>query len=136
MIDAKTQRERAWLSPQAIAQELGVTRETVLNWLSKGDLKGYRFAGLWRVSPGDYRSFLDQHCNRRDLTPEEQRCYEFLKSKSPWPVQAGGGYIPDLLAHQLDPNDLYRLMGMGLVKAVWVKDLTIQLITLEADQSG
>lgn len=134
MIEATTQRG-SWLSPQAIAIELDVTRETVINWLSKGDLKGYKFAGLWRIEPGDYRTFLDEHCNRRDLTPGEQRCYDFLKSRSPWRITAAD-YIPMLLSHQLDPNDLHKLLGMCLVKAIWMGDLTVQLVTLEADQGS
>jgi hypothetical protein len=136
MIESSVVQKESWLSPQAIAKKLDITPETVINWLKDGDLKGYKFAGLWRVEPGDYRKFLDEHCNRRNLTPGEQRCYDFIKSRYPWPVEAGGSYIPYLLAHQIDPNDLYRLIGLGLVKANWIGDLTIQLVTLEADQSG
>src|SRR5258708_34422370 len=135
MIESSVVQQASWLSPQAIAKKLDITPETVINWLKDGDLRGYKFAGLWRIEPGDYRTFLDQHCNRRDLTDEEQRSYEFLQQMSPWTIRAGE-YIPVMRARQLDVNNLYKLMGMGLVKAVWLKDMTIQLVTLEADQSG
>lgn len=134
MIEADTRRD-SMLSPQDIAQELNVSPETVHNWLIKKRLKGYKFAGVWRVKPGDYRAFLDQHCNRLDLSPEEQRCYAFLQSMSPWTIRAGE-YIPVMLAHQLNPNLLYKLISIGVVRAIWMGDTTIQLVTLEAGQGS
>ena len=37
------------LSPQQVAQRLGVTQRTVYNWLRSGKLRGKKFGGVWRV---------------------------------------------------------------------------------------
>jgi excisionase family DNA binding protein len=38
-----------WLSPEQVAERLGVTRRTVYTWLRMGHLKGSKIANTWRV---------------------------------------------------------------------------------------
>lgn len=46
------------LSTSTIAKQLGVTRQTVHNWITAGKLKALKVGGLWRVYPEDLEEFL------------------------------------------------------------------------------
>ena len=47
-----------YLSPKDIAQRLGVTQATVINYIKRGQLKGRKLGGQWRVRVEDYLKFI------------------------------------------------------------------------------
>lgn len=46
------------LSPSKIADKLGVTRQTVHNWIKSGKLPALKIGGVWRVYPEDLEDFI------------------------------------------------------------------------------
>lgn len=42
----------SFLTPDEVAKELRVTRQTVYMWLRSGRLAGKRFGGVWRIPSG------------------------------------------------------------------------------------
>jgi excisionase family DNA binding protein len=56
---------RGWLSPQEIADELGVDYSTVLRWIYAKQIKAYKFGVQWRVKRED----LDQWIEGRAHVP-------------------------------------------------------------------
>lgn len=46
------------LSPSKIADQLGVTRQSVHNWIKSGKLKALKIGGVWRVYPEDLEAFI------------------------------------------------------------------------------
>ena len=54
------------LSVRYITQRLGVHENTVLRWLQRGDLRGYRFGGRrsgWKVKESDLLRFVESRAN-------------------------------------------------------------------------
>jgi excisionase family DNA binding protein len=45
------------LSTSKVAAQLGVTRQTVHNWISAGKLKAVKVGGVWRVTQEDVIAF-------------------------------------------------------------------------------
>jgi excisionase family DNA binding protein len=48
-----------YLSPEEIAEKLGIVPATVREWLRKGELKGLKLGRLWRVKESDLQAFLE-----------------------------------------------------------------------------
>jgi excisionase family DNA binding protein len=48
-----------YLSPEEIAEALGIVPATVREWLKKGELKGMKLGRLWRVKESDLEAFLE-----------------------------------------------------------------------------
>jgi excisionase family DNA binding protein len=53
------------LSTSKIAKDLGVTRQTVHNWITAGKLKALKVGGLWRVYPEDLEEFLKRDTSKK-----------------------------------------------------------------------
>jgi excisionase family DNA binding protein len=49
-----------YLKVEQIADELGLSEETVLRWIRKKELKAYKLGKNYRVKREDYQEFLDQ----------------------------------------------------------------------------
>jgi excisionase family DNA binding protein len=49
-----------YLKVEQIANELGLSTETVLRWIRKKELKAYKLGKNYRVRREDYQEFLDQ----------------------------------------------------------------------------
>ena len=49
-----------YLKVEQIADELGLSEETVLRWIRKKELKAYKLGKNYRVRREDYQEFLDQ----------------------------------------------------------------------------
>jgi len=49
-----------YLRVEQIANELGLSAETVLRWIRKKELKAYKLGKKYRVRREDYQEFLDQ----------------------------------------------------------------------------
>lgn len=60
-----------YLTVEQIAQELGLSEETVLRWIRRRDLKAYRLGKTYRVTKKDYQEFLDQRYTGK-LDEEEE----------------------------------------------------------------
>lgn len=56
----------AVLTPEEIADELGVHRQTVAAWLRSGELKGSRHGRRWYVR----RSWLDEFMRPTNVGPD------------------------------------------------------------------
>jgi excisionase family DNA binding protein len=50
---------RGWLSPQEIADELGVDYSTVLRWIYAKQIKAYKFGVQWRVKREDLDQWIE-----------------------------------------------------------------------------
>ena len=49
--------EAQYLTPQQVADLLGVDRTTVYQWLRSGELQALRFGHRWRIKPEDVETF-------------------------------------------------------------------------------
>lgn len=49
-----------YLKVEQIADELGLSEETVLRWIRKKELKAYKLGKNYRVRREDYQEFLDE----------------------------------------------------------------------------
>lgn len=61
---------KEFLTVERIANELGLSEETVLRWIRKKELKAYRLGKTYRITKEDYQEFLDQRYTGR--TNEEK----------------------------------------------------------------
>ena len=48
------------LTPEQVAQVLGISRRTVISWLQQGKLKGIKVGNRWRVREEDLDKFIDE----------------------------------------------------------------------------
>ena len=51
---------KEYLTVEQIANELGLSEETVLRWIRRRELKAYKLGKTYRVTKEDYQEFLDQ----------------------------------------------------------------------------
>lgn len=58
-------KERQLMSPQAVADRLGVARVTVYQWIRRGRLRAVRIGGKLLISPPDLEDIL------QDCIPQE-----------------------------------------------------------------
>lgn len=56
---------KEFLTVERIANELGLSEETVLRWIRKKELKAYRLGKTYRITKEDYQEFLDQRYTGR-----------------------------------------------------------------------
>lgn len=49
-----------YFTPEEVAEQLRVKRETVYTWLRKGKLKGMKFGDLWRIDEADLQKFIEE----------------------------------------------------------------------------
>jgi excisionase family DNA binding protein len=47
-----------YLTPEQVAEQLGVSIRTVYEWLLAGRLKGLKAGRLWRIRPADLEEFM------------------------------------------------------------------------------
>jgi excisionase family DNA binding protein len=55
--------EHEYFTPEEIAEKLRVDQDTVLRWLKRHELAGYKVGRQWRVSKEDYEKFLAERYN-------------------------------------------------------------------------
>jgi excisionase family DNA binding protein len=60
-----------YLKVEQIADELGLSEETVLRWIRKKELKAYKLGKNYRVRREDYQEFLDQRYTGKTDDSEE-----------------------------------------------------------------
>lgn len=60
------------LTTSDIAAKIGVTRQTVFNWIKAKKLPALKIGGTWRVWPEDLDTFLNQNSNVK-RSPDAQR---------------------------------------------------------------
>ena len=49
-----------FLSPDQVANKLGISNKTVYKWLNERRLKGAKMGHLWRIDAGDLQQFIDE----------------------------------------------------------------------------
>lgn len=54
------------LTTSDIAAKIGVTRQTVFNWIKSKKLRALKIGGTWRVWPEDLAAFLANSPNNSD----------------------------------------------------------------------
>lgn len=52
------------ITPIQIAKQLQIHERTVTRWLRTGYLRGFKLGKEWRVSPEDFRDFMETHANQ------------------------------------------------------------------------
>jgi excisionase family DNA binding protein len=57
------------LTTSQVADKIGVTRQTVFNWIKAKKLPALKIGGAWRVWPEDVDAFINQHPNIGADTP-------------------------------------------------------------------
>jgi excisionase family DNA binding protein len=57
---------KPYLTPEDIANELGVSVDTVRNWINRKRLVAIKIGRDWRISRRDYERFLEERKNLRD----------------------------------------------------------------------
>jgi excisionase family DNA binding protein len=58
-------------NPTEIAEYLQVHRETVMEHLRSGKLRGRKVGRLWRISESDLQTFIDAYINQPDTITME-----------------------------------------------------------------
>jgi len=61
--------EEQFLTVSEVGKRLRVTRQVVYKWLEDGDLKGYRFGRVVRISLSDFERFLAAS----EIQPDQQK---------------------------------------------------------------
>lgn len=56
--------ESQWLTTEEAAGIMGVTPRTINNLLIRGELAGYKFGRVWRISIHDFHNYLSDARNR------------------------------------------------------------------------
>ncbi len=57
---------KPYLTPEDIANELGVSVDTVRNWINRKRLVAIKIGRDWRIDRRDYERFLEERKNIRD----------------------------------------------------------------------
>jgi excisionase family DNA binding protein len=60
------------ITPQAAADLLAVPKNTILDWLRSGQLKGVKAGRLWRLRERDLAEFLKEPGPVRETTPADE----------------------------------------------------------------
>ncbi len=55
-----------WLTVEAIAKELGLTEDTIRNYIRNKQLIAYRMGRDYRIKPEDYEKFLEKRRTDKD----------------------------------------------------------------------
>jgi excisionase family DNA binding protein len=61
-----------WLSVEYIAEDLGVTVDTVRAWIRRKELKAYKFGREYKVRPEDYDAFVRSRATTYDEEDEDE----------------------------------------------------------------
>ena len=61
----------AYLTADEIADELRIDQETVLRWLRRKELRGYKLGKIWRIYRADLEKFLEERSNRSNPVLED-----------------------------------------------------------------
>lgn len=56
--------EQEWLTVDQIAKEVGVSEETVRNWIRKKLLKAYKLGRDYKIKREDFNEFLESQATR------------------------------------------------------------------------
>jgi excisionase family DNA binding protein len=66
--------DRRFFTPEQVAELLQISRVTVMDYLRKGRLKGYRVGKLWRIKEEDLEAFLEGGADedRADVAAAEE----------------------------------------------------------------
>ncbi len=57
------------LTPVDVAKSLQTTERTVVQWLRKGHLRGFKIGKEWRVSAEDLEAYLEAGANKPSSEP-------------------------------------------------------------------
>jgi excisionase family DNA binding protein len=56
----RDEQTRRVYTPEQVAEQWAVTRETVLNYLRTGKLQGFKIGRFWRIRERDLNAFLKE----------------------------------------------------------------------------
>lgn len=63
---SSSSRNDEWLTLDAAASQLGVTRKALYAWLQRGHVAHHRFGRLIRIHTADLQAFIERtHCDGR-----------------------------------------------------------------------
>ena len=48
------------LTVPRLAEEQGLSHDTIYDWLKAGDLKGFKLGVAWRIHPDDWADFINR----------------------------------------------------------------------------
>lgn len=60
------ERTAVYLTPQQVADDLGMAKSTVLEWLREKKLPGYQFGNRWRVDQTDFEDWKRKRKNTQE----------------------------------------------------------------------
>ncbi len=60
-------KQKEFYTVPEVKKILKVTRQTVLNYIKKKELKGFRMGNQWRVSKEGLEAFIERHSNDREI---------------------------------------------------------------------
>jgi excisionase family DNA binding protein len=77
-----------WLTPPAVARQLGVTNSKVLTWIRSGHLRAVNLSDRgrprWKISPEDLAAFLESKSNRATAEPPKRTRRTIPKPTKQW----------------------------------------------------
>jgi len=55
------EKEKQMLTVPQIAEYMGVTKKTVINWIDSGKLAAFKLERTFRIKEKDFKSFMSEH---------------------------------------------------------------------------
>jgi excisionase family DNA binding protein len=91
------------ITPEDAADRLAVSKNTILDWLRSGQLKGVKAGRLWRLRERDLAEFLKEPEPAREMSHADDRSDRFCWTAedqvtiTPAPEEASGAEIDDVM---------------------------------------
>jgi excisionase family DNA binding protein len=110
------------ITPEDEADRLAVSKNTILDWLRSGQLKGVKAGRLWRLRERDLAEFLKEPEPARETGPADE------------PAQADEPVLEE--ANELEVDDVINwerydaLKGQGLSRRAIAREMRIAETTL------
>jgi excisionase family DNA binding protein len=81
------------ITPEDAADRLAVSKNTILDWLRSGQLKGVKAGRLWRLRERDLEEFLKEPAPVREASPVD----EPVRPREPAAREANGLDVEDVI---------------------------------------
>jgi excisionase family DNA binding protein len=119
------------ITPEDAADRLAVSKNTILDWLRSGQLKGVKAGRLWRLRERDLEEFLKEPEPAREASPADDRsdrfCWEEGDITITEPVEEAKGFDVDDVINWERYDELKR---RGLSRRAIAREMRIAETTL------
>lgn len=111
------------ITPEDAADRLAVSKNTILDWLRSGQLKGVKAGRLWRLRERDLEEFLKEPEPAREALPAN----EPARAAEPMPEEATGPDVEALLDWgRYDALKAQGLSRRAIAREMWIPETTLR----------